>query len=110
MNTKENNQNSEPKQTLPPEAVVIKEAIESFIGPLADAEKVKAIEETKRYTVWFNLIRESIRWIFIFAFAILGFIILVYLYGDKELAEKIIFALLGFIGGFGFGSRWRRKH
>jgi len=100
---------ADPAHPASTEAQIVKEVVEAFIGPLADAEKVNATEETKRYTIWVALIRESLRWVYLFAFAVFGLILLAYLNGDKEFAEKIIYALLGFVGGFGFGSRARGK-
>ena len=99
----------DPPHTASTEAQVFKEAIGAFIEPLADAEKVKATEETKRFTIWVGLIRESFRWVYLLAFAIFSLVPFAYLNGDKEFAEKIIYALLGFVGGFGFGSRARGK-
>jgi len=99
----------DPADTASTEAHIVKEVVEAFIGPLADAEKVKATEETKRYIAWVALVRESLRWVYLFAFAIFGLILLAYLKGDKEFSEKIIYALLGFVGGFGFGSRSQKK-
>lgn len=99
----------DPAHPASTETHVVKEVVEAFVGPIAEAEKIKATKETKRYIVWVALIRESLRWVYLFAFAVFGLILLAYLKGDKEFAEKIIYALLGFVGGFGFGSRARKK-
>lgn len=88
---------------VPQEALIIQTLIQSIAAPIADADKVKEVEQTKRFEKWNSTLR-LLLWLFFsigFSVLIIGGIAL--LLDKDQLTEKIITGLFGFLGGIGVG-------
>lgn len=87
------------------EAQMLAAAISSFAHPLADAQKVAATEATKQAQIYADVVRSVYRGFFYVAVMVLVLAGLAMFTGKEQTAEKLIFGLLGFLGGLGF-AKW----
>jgi len=102
-----------PQVQLPPsvsdkDAQMLAAAIGSFAQPLADAQKTAAVEATKQAQIIADVTRSVYRGFFYIAVMIIALAGIAMLTGKDQTAEKLIFGLLGFLGGVGF-SKWVKK-
>lgn len=77
--------------------------LEGIVIPIAKSQEVAAIEGTKRAEIMAKIAHKGLLYFFAVAFSILAISVFA-LYLDKDqLAEKIIFGVITFIGGLGIG-------
>jgi len=105
--------NLSPEVQLPPEnseneAQLIVAAISSFAQPFAEAQKITAIETTKQTQIAADVTKSVFRGFFFLSVLIIILASVAMLTGKDQMAEKLIFALLGFLGGLGF-AKWIQK-
>jgi hypothetical protein len=81
--------------------------VKGFVEPLAKSQEVAEIEKTKRTQIEANVASAVLR----YSFGLAGVLVLVatvaLFLGKDPFAEKIIFAVIGFVGGFAFGKSAR---
>jgi hypothetical protein len=96
-----------PTEVSEKDVQMIATAIGSFAQPLAESQKVVATEATKQAQIRADLTRSVYRGFFYIAVLVIILAGAAMFTGKDQLAEKIVFALLGFLGGMGF-SRWTK--
>ena len=88
----------------PVEVQAIASLIKGFIEPLARSQETAETEKTKRVQIEASTARTVLR----YSFGLAGFLVVVAIIalflGKDQLTEKIVFAVIGFIGGFAFGK------
>ena len=87
----------------PVELQAIGKVFEGLVAPLARSQEISAIEGTKRAEILAKIAHRGILYFFIVAFSILAISVIALYLGKDELAEKIIFGVITFIGGLGIG-------
>ena len=88
----------------PVEVQAIASLIKGFVEPIARSQEVAEIEKTKRTQIEANVSSLILRYSFGLAGALVVIAALALFLGKDQLTEKIIFAVVGFIGGFAFGK------
>lgn len=89
-------------------------ALDAFTRPFAEADKAKAKEETRRVDIeatarikqieiQTDLQKHNARIVAGLAIAVFLFALVALLTGNATMAEKIVIAAVGFLGGYGFG-------
>ncbi|MFI2810947.1 hypothetical protein [Microbulbifer sp. JSM ZJ756] len=91
------------------------EEVEAFAGlirslaePITTSQIEVAKETTKQTQIISGITKSLLRGVFGIAFSIVLIAAFALFKGEAQLAEKVIFALLGFLGGFGFGKSSNR--
>lgn len=83
--------------TGPQDMAVLKELIDGFAQPFLEVQK----EETKRAQIIAGIADKLIKYVFWIVALIVGLAFAALFMGETQLSEKIVFALLGLMGGFG---------
>jgi hypothetical protein len=83
-------------------------AIGGFAQPLAEAQKTVAMETTKQAQIAANVTTTVYRGFFIVGVLVIALAAAAMFTGKDQTAEKLVFALLGFLGGLGF-AKWVQK-
>jgi len=87
----------------PVELQAIGKVFEGIVQPLAKSQETAAIEGTKRAEILAKIAHRGLLYFFAIAFAILAISVFALYIGKDQLAEKIIFGVITFIGGLGIG-------
>ena len=87
----------------PVELQAIGKVFEGIVQPLAKSQEVAAVESTKRAEILAKIAHRGLLYFFAIAFAILAISVFALYLGKDQLAEKIIFGVITFIGGLGIG-------
>lgn len=87
---------------------MIAAAIGSFAQPLAEAQKIAAVEATKQAEIIADVTKSVYRGFFYLSVLIIILAAIAMLTGKDQMAEKLVFALLGFLGGLGF-AKWVQR-
>ncbi|WP_372879325.1 hypothetical protein [Spongiibacter marinus] len=90
-------------QGEPVEIQAMGKFFEGIIAPLAKSQEIAAIEGTKRAEILAKIAHKGLLYFFCVAFSILAISVLALYLGKDQLAEKIIFGVISFIGGLGIG-------
>ena len=88
----------------PVEIQQISMLIGGLVEPFARSQEFAETEKTKRIEIEANTSKSLLRYSFGLAVFILCIAILSLFLGKDQLAEKIIFSVIGFVGGFAFGK------
>ncbi len=88
----------------PVELQALGAVIKGLVEPFADSQKTTEFEKTKRTQIEADTSRTMLRYSFGLAFFLVIVAVVALALGKDQLTEKIIFAVVGFIGGFGFGK------
>ncbi|ESP95044.1 hypothetical protein [Pseudoalteromonas luteoviolacea] len=78
--------------------------VEGFLTPYIQGQQLVAAEATKRAEIQAKLIGRGLNYFFGIAFLILAIALFALFTGKDDLGEKIIFAVITFIGGLGLGK------
>ena len=78
--------------------------IKSISEPIANSQVIVAQETTKQTQIVANTTKSLFRGLIGVAFAVVILAGLALFKGETQLTEKIVIALLGFLGGFGVGK------
>lgn len=78
--------------------------IKSISEPIANSQVVVAQETTKQTQIIANTTKSLFRGLIGVAFAVVVLAGIALFKGEAQLTEKIVIALLGFLGGFGVGK------
>ncbi|MCP5194044.1 MAG: hypothetical protein H6987_13395 [Pseudomonadales bacterium] len=108
------NQEIENKQEITPHSPVVDQGgpvelqaigkvFESLVTPLARSQEIAAVEGTKRAELLAKIAHKGLLYFFAIAFSILAIAVLALFLDKDQLAEKIIFGVITFIGGLGIG-------
>ena len=76
---------------------------EGIVEPIARSQEVAAKEGTKQAELLAGIANRGLLYFFMIAFVILGISVVSLYLGKDQLAEKIIFGVISFIGGLGIG-------
>ncbi len=90
-------------QGEPVEIQAIGKMFEGIVAPLARSQEITAIEGTKRAEILAKIAHRGLLYFFAIAFAILAISVVALFLGKDDLAEKVIFGVITFIGGLGIG-------
>lgn len=90
-------------QGEPVELQAIGKMFEGLITPLARSQEIAAVEGTKRAEIMAKIAHRGLLYFFAVAFSILVIAVVALYLGKDQLAEKIIFGVITFIGGLGIG-------
>ncbi|APG27076.1 hypothetical protein A7E78_04035 [Syntrophotalea acetylenivorans] len=85
------------------EAVALTELLKGVTEPLAKSQEIAQKEETKRAEILGKVTSRFLGYIFAVAVLVVLLAAVALFKGEVQLTEKIVIALLGFLGGFGFG-------
>jgi hypothetical protein len=77
---------------------------EGIITPLAKSQEIAALEGTKRAEILAKIAHKGLLYFFIIASSILAIAVVAMFLDKDQLAEKIIFGVITFIGGLGIGK------
>ena len=77
---------------------------QGLVTPIAKSQEYAEAEKTKRVQIEANTTTSFLRYSFGLATIILAIAVAALFLGKDQLSEKIIFAVVGFIGGFAFGK------
>ncbi len=88
----------------PVEVQAIASLVKGFIEPLARSQETAENEKTKRAQIEANTARIVLGYSFSLAGLLVVVSIIALFLGKDQLTEKIVFAVVGFIGGFAFGK------
>ena len=86
------------------EFVEFAEVMQGITQPIAEAQETAAKEATERARVPASTVRVLIIGAYIVGALIIGLAAYALYLGDSNMAEKVIVALLAFLGGFGLGK------
>ena len=75
-----------------------------IIDPIAKSQEFAESEKTKRADIEARITATFLRYSFCLAAAILAIAVAALFLGKDQLSEKIVFAVIGFMGGFAFGK------
>lgn len=78
--------------------------LQGLVLPIAKSQEYAEAEKTKRVQIEANTTTSLLRYSFGLAATILAIAVLALVLGKDQLAEKVIFAVVGFVGGFAFGK------
>ena len=92
----------------PVEVQAIAGLIRGLVEPLARSQEFAESEKTKRVQIEARITSSFLRYSFGLATVILCISVAALFLDKDQLAEKIIFAVVGFIGGFAFGKSSKR--
>ncbi len=87
----------------PVEIQAMGEFFQGIIEPIARSQEISAQEGTKRAEILAAIAHKGLLYFFLIAFFILGIAVLAMFLEKDQLAEKIIFGVISFIGGLGIG-------
>ena len=87
----------------PVELQALGKMFQGFVEPIARSQEVAAKEGTKRAEILAKIAHRGLLYFFAVAFSILIISVIALFLGKDELAEKIIFGVISFIGGLGIG-------
>ena len=90
-------------QGEPVEIQAMGKFFEGIIAPLARSQEIAAVEGTKRAEILAKIAHKGLLYFFAVAFSILAISVVALYLGKDQLAEKIIFGVITFIGGLGIG-------
>ena len=90
-----------PAQTGEQELKALGEIARNLVEPFADSQKVSEIEATKRHAQSVAANFKVMVGLFILAALVLGLAYVALAKDNPVLAEKVIFAVVGFLGGLG---------
>jgi len=90
-------------QGEPVEIQAMGQFFQGIVEPLARSQEIAAKEGTKRAEIMANIAHKGLMYFFAIAFSILAISVLALYLGKDQLAEKIIFGVITFIGGLGIG-------
>jgi hypothetical protein len=90
-----------------PQLKEVEDLITSMAAPWAEVDKVREMELTKRHAISAGITRAVVYAALAIVLVILGLAFVALLLSKTELAEKIVIALLGFLGGLGVGRSLR---
>ncbi|MCS4502599.1 hypothetical protein NYO91_00765 [Arhodomonas aquaeolei] len=86
------------------EFVEFAQVMQGITQPIADAQETAAKEATERAKVTASTVRILIIGAYVVGALIIGLAAYALALGDSDMAEKVIVALLAFLGGFGLGK------
>jgi len=92
-----------PKGDAEKETAALTELLRGITDPLAKSQEIAQKEETKRAEIMGKVATRFITYVFGVAVLVVFLAAAALWKGEIQLTEKIVFALLGFLGGFGFG-------
>lgn len=78
--------------------------LQGLVQPIAKSQEYAESEKTKRVQIEANTTTSLLRYSFGLAGVILIIAVVALFLGKDQLAEKVIFAVVGFVGGFAFGK------
>ncbi|MCW8879405.1 MAG: hypothetical protein OQJ89_06780 [Kangiellaceae bacterium] len=87
----------------PVEVQAIGKFFQGIIEPIVKTQEIVAKEGTKQAEIMANIAHKGLFYFFAVAFVILAISIVALYLGKDQLAEKIIFGVITFIGGLGIG-------
>jgi hypothetical protein len=87
----------------PVELQAIGKVFEGLVAPLARSQEISAVEGTKRAEILASIAHKGLLYFFAIAFTILAIAVFALYLNKDQLAEKIIFGVITFIGGLGIG-------
>ncbi|WP_111497922.1 hypothetical protein [Marinobacter bohaiensis] len=76
---------------------------EGIVEPIARSQEIAAKEGTKQAEIMAGIAHRGLFYFFAVAFVILGIAVAALFLDKDQLAEKIIFGVISFIGGLGIG-------
>jgi len=88
----------------PVEVEDIANLFKGVIEPIARSQEIAQTEETKRAQIGADIASKFLRYFFGIAFTILIIAVIALFLGKDQLTEKIVFGVIGFIGGYAFGK------
>ena len=88
----------------PVEVQSIAGLLRGLVEPFAKSQEFAEAEKTKRAQIEASTTTSFLRYSFGLAAVILAIAIAALFLGKDQMAEKIIFAVVGFLGGFAFGK------
>lgn len=93
----------------PVDVEAIARLIKGIVEPLAESQKISHVESTKRAEISARLASGFFRHFFGIAFLMLGIAVAALFLGQIQLAEKIVFGVIVFLGGAAFGKAGSSK-
>lgn len=78
--------------------------LQGLVQPIAKSQEYAEAEKTRRVQIEANTTTSLLRYSFGLAVVILCIAALALVLDKDQLAEKVIFAVVGFVGGFAFGK------
>lgn len=87
----------------PVEIQALGKLFQGVVEPLAKSQEIAATEGTKRAEILAKIAHRGLLYFFIVAFSILAIAVIALFLDKDQLAEKIIFGVITFIGGLGIG-------
>lgn len=88
----------------PVEVQAIASLVKGFVEPFARSQETAETEKTKRAQIEANVASTVLRYSFGLAGVLVVIAALALALGKDQLTEKIVFAVVGFMGGFAFGK------
>jgi len=88
----------------PVEIQALTKLINGMVEPIARSQEVAQVEETKRLEMSVSLARSLVRYQFAIAAVFMAVSVIAMLLDKDQIAEKIIFGVLGFLGGIFVGK------
>ncbi len=88
----------------PVEIQAIASLVKGFVEPLAHSQEIAETEKTKRAQIEADVVSTVLRYSFALAAVLVIIAIIALFRGKDQLTEKIVFAVVGFIGGVAFGK------
>lgn len=88
----------------PVEVQAIAALVQGFVEPLARSQETAETEKTKRTQIEAKISATLLHYSFGLAGVLVIIAALALFLGKDQLTEKIIFAVVGFMGGFAFGK------
>ncbi|WP_027714111.1 hypothetical protein [Desulfuromonas sp. TF] len=85
------------------EMIAITDLLKGVTEPLAKSQDIAQQEATKRAEILGRVTSKFLMYVFSVAVLVVLLAGMALFKGEVQLTEKIIIALLGFLGGFGFG-------
>lgn len=93
----------------PVEVEAIAYLFKGLVEPFARSQETAESEKTKRTQIEATTTTSFLRYSFSLATVILAIAAFALYQGKDQLTEKIIFAVVGFIGGFAFGKSAKKE-
>ena len=94
----------------PVEVQAIAGLFRGLVEPIAKSQEFAEAEKTKRAQIEAGTTTSFLRYSFGLAAVILAISVVAMFLGKDQMAEKIIFGVVGFIGGFAFGKGAKHDH
>ena len=93
----------------PVEIQAVGKFFQGIFEPLYRSQETVAKEGTKQAEILANIAHKSLLYFFLVALSILAIALVALYLGKDQLAEKIIFGVITFIGGMGIGRSMRKN-